>query len=214
MESGINARTAAVLELWKNIYRQLLQIQTADEKCNLLLCLEQLIDCADHINSCFENLWLFPPFLLNLNISSVLDLSQSSLLIIFFQNYSTILFFFALLVHSFDRLFDQIVEHVNTIWICKGGRISRRLFSLLSHFLVSTYTVARLFAVIFSIRLLSFLSERIRANYRLLNFSSQNQNYLHAMFLFVLFVCLFACVYAFSLVHKYYCCCWFESWEK
>ncbi|EJD76683.1 hypothetical protein LOAG_16442 [Loa loa] len=44
-----------VLNLWKNIYRLLLQIEIAGEGCSLPQCLLQLIDCAKHINSYFEN---------------------------------------------------------------------------------------------------------------------------------------------------------------
>lgn len=43
-----------VLNLWKNIYRLLLQIQITGEGCSLSQCLLQLTDCAKHINNYFE----------------------------------------------------------------------------------------------------------------------------------------------------------------
>uniref|UniRef100_A0AAF5PSW9 Erythroid differentiation-related factor 1 n=3 Tax=Wuchereria bancrofti TaxID=6293 RepID=A0AAF5PSW9_WUCBA len=43
-----------MLDLWKDIYRLLLQIQITGEGCSLSQCLLQLADCAKHVNSCFE----------------------------------------------------------------------------------------------------------------------------------------------------------------
>ncbi|VDN03422.1 unnamed protein product [Thelazia callipaeda] len=44
------------LDLWKNIYRQLLQIETVDRCCNISQFLTQISSCAKYINNCFKKL--------------------------------------------------------------------------------------------------------------------------------------------------------------
>ncbi|VDK70476.1 unnamed protein product [Litomosoides sigmodontis] len=48
------ARCNSKVNLWKDIYRLVLQIQIAGEGCSLSQCLLQLTDCAKHINNYFE----------------------------------------------------------------------------------------------------------------------------------------------------------------
>ncbi|KAL3986002.1 hypothetical protein ACH3XW_40985 [Acanthocheilonema viteae] len=48
------ARCNSKVNLWKDIYRLLLQIQITGEGCSLPQCLLQLTDCAKHINNYFE----------------------------------------------------------------------------------------------------------------------------------------------------------------
>ncbi|KAM3716409.1 Erythroid differentiation-related factor [Dirofilaria immitis] len=50
----VTRSNSKVLDLWKNIYRLLLQIQISGKDCSLSQCLLQLADCAKHINICFE----------------------------------------------------------------------------------------------------------------------------------------------------------------
>uniref|UniRef100_A0A915Q0F1 KIF-binding protein n=1 Tax=Setaria digitata TaxID=48799 RepID=A0A915Q0F1_9BILA len=50
----MTSKNSKVLNLWKNIYRLLLQIQTTGESYNLPQSLLQLSDCAKHINGYFE----------------------------------------------------------------------------------------------------------------------------------------------------------------